>query len=132
MSVLHWVPGKEPTPCQDRKRLNYDHQHPSKRTRVENFFFCFRVCVLNDFQNKTTFIEYKQFGPNAEVKTWDISQSKGPKPEDQSSDSCIVVFVNFKEIGRFKDYSSAQTALEQIKERAPKEAQQEWEFILDF
>lgn len=75
--------------------------------------------VINDFQNTTSFIDYKQYG---ELKVFDASFAKGEQPNHAGD---IGVFLNLKLVGRFKAKQQALALVEKLIREAPAEAR-EW------
>jgi hypothetical protein len=76
----------------------------------------YRIAVVDDFRNEFSFVEYKQYP--RDMRIWDACKVSGPR-EYQKATDCITVFLNYKEVGKFKTREDALNLIRRLLEEAP-------------
>lgn len=80
----------------------------------------YRIYVMNDFKDKHAFIEYHSYG-QGHLQIFNCSITSGvhrgfPLPEDH-----IFVFLNYKQLGKFKIKEDARRLVSELINDCPKE-----------
>jgi hypothetical protein len=71
-----------------------------------------------------SFVQFINYGL---MQQFDASQSGGIHRGYQKSDDHIYVFLNYKQVGKFKDKESANQCICELIKNAPKESQKDLE-----
>ena len=76
----------------------------------------YRVGVIDDFRNTFSFVDYRKYG---ELEVWDGCTVGSPHRGYQLAPDAIFVFLNFKEVGRFKERGAAKGLITKLLHEAP-------------
>ena len=90
-----------------------------------NTYFRYRIGIINDFTNKTAFVDYRNYNNNLIILDVSIVGSKH-KGYIESKDS-IGIFLNFSLIKEFKIKEEARNFIIQLIKDSPTEFKQEFE-----
>jgi hypothetical protein len=88
----------------------------------------YRIGVINDFRNATSFIDCKCF--KEELTVLDCSYVKSEHRGFAVSQDEIVVFLNFRIVGRFKSKQEARRLILKLIEDAPIDISECREYLL--
>jgi len=75
--------------------------------------------MVNTYRDTRAFLEYHEYGDKAQMKIFNASESSGVNKNDAGE---IVIFFNYKEVGRFKAKRDAVTLLLSLINDAPRGA----------
>ena len=85
--------------------------------------------MLDDFHDAYAFMEYREYGDEAQVKIFSAFATNGQEPNHGGD---IGIFLNFKLVGRFKKKSEALAVVRKLIEEAPTRDFKEFDTITKF
>lgn len=77
----------------------------------------YRIGVLNDFKNSRAFMDYKYFSD--QLHGLECCYTRSPHKGFDTADDEIVVFLNFKIVGRFKSRKDARACVDRLIAESP-------------
>ena len=79
----------------------------------------YRIGLINDYQGVWSYIDYQTWGEPTQAVSQCALRVKGEHRGYQIADDSICVFLNFKQLGEFKDKASAIKLIEKLLLEAP-------------
>jgi hypothetical protein len=84
--------------------------------------------MLNTYRDVKAFLEYHEYGDQAQLKIFNASEAQGVTRKDVGE---IIIFKNYTEIGRFKAKHEALTLLRSLIAAAPTGARKDFSEYFD-
>lgn len=81
---------------------------------------------MNDFKEKHAYIEYHSYG-QGHLQIFNFSTSGGIHRGFNLSDDHIFVFLNYNQLGKFKDKEQAVSLINKLFNDCPKECKQDFD-----
>ncbi len=85
--------------------------------------------MLDDFHDAYAFMEYREYGEDAQMKLFGAFSTNGDNPNHGGE---ICVFLNFKLLGRFKKKSEALAMVKRLIAEAPSRDFEKYDSISGF
>ena len=84
----------------------------------------YRICVINDFKNTTTVVDYQKYGIMQSLQAWEVG---GIHRGFQLKEDAIWIFCNFQKVAVVRSRSEAVSVLNKLIANCPTESKSDFE-----